>query len=206
MATFLSVQGYDPGPSQRPLTSGAISGILATIPAIPILIGFGSLKVEAQILGHSPVLTLAIGCLVMAIAGAVYARMFGRAANNVHGGWLFGMAFGFALWAAGAVLVLPIVSGGRLRRAPPRSGWSHRFSSGDWRRKSLCRSSTDRCTKDWRRRPAMRMSGRAPLPARIAPSASSARRRRTRSRSGAACPRARADPRGACSRRLSVRS
>ncbi|HWU93210.1 MAG TPA: hypothetical protein VN106_08190 [Sphingomicrobium sp.] len=122
MATFLSVQGYDPGPSQRPLTSGAISGILATIPAIPILIGFGSLKVEAQILGHSPVLTLAIGCLVMAIAGAVYARMFGRAANNVHGGWLFGMAFGFALWAAGAVLVLPIVSGGRTPAGPAALG------------------------------------------------------------------------------------
>ena len=122
MATFLSVQGYDPGPSQRPLTSGAISGILATIPAIPILIGFGSLKVEAQILGHSPVLTLAIGCLVMAIAGAVYARMFGRAANNVHGGWLVGMAFGFALWAAGAVLVLPIVSGGRTPAGPAALG------------------------------------------------------------------------------------
>ena len=113
MATFLSVQGYDPGPSQRPLLSGAISGALASIPAIPILVGFGSLRVEAAILGLSGLLTLAIGCPVMAIAGAIYARMFGRAANNVHGGWLFGMAFGFALWAAGAVLVLPIVSGGR---------------------------------------------------------------------------------------------
>ena len=113
MATFLSVQGYDPGPSQRPLLSGAISGALAAIPAVPILIGFGSLRVEAEILGLSPLLTLAIGCPVMAIAGAIYARVFGRAANNVHGGWLFGMAFGFALWAAGAVLVLPIVSGGR---------------------------------------------------------------------------------------------
>ena len=113
MATFLSVHGYDPGPSQRPLLSGAISGALAAIPAVPILIGFGSLKVEAEILGLSPLLTLAIGCPVMAVAGAIYARLFGRAANNVHGGWLFGMAFGFALWAMGAVLILPIVSGGR---------------------------------------------------------------------------------------------
>jgi hypothetical protein len=113
MASFLSVQGYDPGPSQRPLLSGALSGLLATIPAIPILMGFGSLRVEAQILGLSILATLAAGCVVMAIAGAAYARIFGRAANNVHGGWLFGMAFGFALWAAGAVLVLPIISGGR---------------------------------------------------------------------------------------------
>jgi len=122
MATFLSVQGYDPGPSQRPMLSGAISGILATIPAVPILIAFGSLSVEAEILGHSPLLTLAIGCAVMAVAGAVYARMFGRAANNVHGGWLFGMAFGFALWAAGAVLVLPMVSGGRTPAGPAALG------------------------------------------------------------------------------------
>ena len=49
----------------------------------------------------------------MAIAGAVYGRLFGRAANNSRGGWLFGMAFGFALWAGGAVLVLPLLSGGR---------------------------------------------------------------------------------------------
>jgi hypothetical protein len=113
MANFLSVHGYDPGPTQRPLLSGAVSGFLATIPAIPILIGCGSLRVEAEILGLSTVVTLAVGCVVMAIAGAVYARTFGRAANNVHGGWLFGLAFGFALWAAGAVLILPLVSGGR---------------------------------------------------------------------------------------------
>src|SRR5436305_14810710 len=48
----------------------------------------------------------------MAIAGAAYSRLFGRAANEVRGGWLFGMAFGFALWAAGAVMVLPLASGG----------------------------------------------------------------------------------------------
>lgn len=122
MANFLSVHGYDPGPSQRPLVSGALSGILATIPAIPILIAFGSLSVEAAILGLSKAATLVIGCTVMAIAGAVYARTFGRAANNVHGGWLFGMAFGFALWAAGAVLVLPIISGGRAPAGPAALG------------------------------------------------------------------------------------
>lgn len=113
MATFLSVHGYDPGPSQRPLLSGAVSGVLATALALPILLWCGSLEVEARILGLSPILTIAIGWLVMAIAGAVYARLFGRAANNVHGGWLFGMAFGFALWAGGAVLILPLLSGGR---------------------------------------------------------------------------------------------
>ena len=113
MRGFLDAHGYDPGPSQRPLTAGAISGILATIPAIGVLVLFGSLKVEAGILRLSWPVTLALGWAAMAIAGAAYARFFGRAANAVRGGWLFGMTFSFALWAAGAVLILPVLSHGR---------------------------------------------------------------------------------------------
>jgi hypothetical protein len=122
MATFLSVHGYDPGPSQRPLLAGAISGVLATAPAVALLLWFGSLRVEARILGMSTLLTLCLGWAAMALAGAVYARTFGRAANNVRGGWLFGMAFGFALWAGGAVLVLPLLSGGQAPAGTPALG------------------------------------------------------------------------------------
>jgi hypothetical protein len=113
MHGFLAAHGYDPGPSQRPFSSGAISGVLGTIPAIGVLIAFGSLEVEARILGMSPLATIGVGWIVMAIAGAAYARFFGRAANAVRSGWIWGMSFGFALWAAGAVLILPILSGGR---------------------------------------------------------------------------------------------
>jgi hypothetical protein len=113
MSSFLSAHGYDPGPTQRPLLAGGISGVLATAPAIAILYGFGALGVEARILRLSEWGTVAAGCVVMAAAGAVYARLFGRAANDVRGGWLFGMAFGFALWAAGAVMILPIASHGQ---------------------------------------------------------------------------------------------
>ena len=112
MAGFLRAHGYDPGPTQRPLLAGAISGVLATVPAIAILHGFGALRVEAGILGVSQFMTVAVGWLVMAAAGAAYGRIFGRATNDVRAGWLFGMAFGFALWAAGAVMVLPLLSGG----------------------------------------------------------------------------------------------
>ena len=113
MASFLGAHGYDPGPTQRPILAGLISGLLATAPAIALLYAFGSLEVEAQILGLSVAATLAAGALVMAVAGALYSRLFGRAANDPRGGWLFGMAFGFLLWTAGAVLVLPLVSSGK---------------------------------------------------------------------------------------------
>ena len=113
MARFLAAHGYDPGPTQRPLLAGAIAGVLATIPAIAVLQEFGSLEVEARIIDATIGVTLAAGWLLMAVAGAIYARLFGRAANDRRGGWLFGAAFGFAVWAAGAVLILPLASGGR---------------------------------------------------------------------------------------------
>lgn len=112
MSSFLTAHGYDPGPTQRPLLAGGISGVLGTVPAIAALYGFGSLAVEARILGLSEWATVVAGCVAMAASGALYGRLFGRAANDVRGGWLFGMAFGFLLWAAGAVMVLPIVSNG----------------------------------------------------------------------------------------------
>ena len=122
MAGFLSAHGYDPGPTQRPLSAGAISGIAAAIPAVAVLWLFGSLQVESRILSLPLWATLGLGFAAMAIAGAAYGRLFGRAANHKRGGWLFGMAFGFALWAAGAVLVLPIASGGQTPAGPAAVG------------------------------------------------------------------------------------
>ena len=122
MAGFLSAHGFEPGPTQRPLLAGAISGLLATLPAIALLWGFGSLRIEAKILGIPETLTIVAGLPLMAAAGAIYSRLFGRAANDVRGGWLFGMAFGFALWAGGAVMVLPLISGGLAPAGGPAIG------------------------------------------------------------------------------------
>jgi hypothetical protein len=112
MAGFLGAHGYDPGPTQRPVLAGAIAGVLATVPAIALLHALGSLEVEARILGMSVAATVGAGWAIMAAAGAAYSRLLGRAANDRRGGWLFGMAFGFVIWAAGAVLVLPLASEG----------------------------------------------------------------------------------------------
>jgi hypothetical protein len=109
---FLIAHGQDPGPTQRPTTAGALCGILAPAAALPPLAHFGSLQVEAEILNLSEASTIGIGLLVMSLAGAGYGLLFRRAANDPHGGWLFGMAYGFFLWAAGAVMILPLVSGG----------------------------------------------------------------------------------------------
>lgn len=112
MSSFLTAHGFDPGPTQRPALVGLLAGLIGTIPATVLLVGFGSLVVEAEILGLSIAVTLAAGCAVMAVAGGFYGRLFGRGANDRRGGWLFGMAYGFLLFMAGAVMVLPLLSGG----------------------------------------------------------------------------------------------
>ena len=122
MAGFLSAHGYEPGPTQRPFLAGALGGMVATAPAILVLHLAGSLAVEARILGLSVLWTIVIGWLLMGLAGAAYARLLGRAANDTRGGWLFGMAFGFALWAGGAVFVLPLAGGGQLPAGTPAAG------------------------------------------------------------------------------------
>jgi hypothetical protein len=112
MSGFLQAHGFDPGPTQRPALAGAAVGLLATLPATAILIAFGSLRVEAEILALPvPVVTVA-GMVIMSVAGIAYGWLFRRAANDPRGGWLFGASFGFALWMAGAMFILPILGGG----------------------------------------------------------------------------------------------
>ena len=122
MAGFLAAHGYEPGPTQRPLTAGAVGGLVATVPAVALLHLAGALAVEARIVGLPVAATIAVGGLLMAAAGAAFARLFGRAANDPRGGWLFGMMFGFALWAAGAVFILAVAGDGHLPAGTAATG------------------------------------------------------------------------------------
>jgi hypothetical protein len=122
MAGFLGAHGYDPGPTQRPAAAGALTGAAATVPATAVLAAFDAIAVEARILHLSEPVTVAAGVAVMALAGAGYGRLFGRAANDRRGGWLFGMAFGFLVWAAGAVMVLPLLGAGLTPAGRPAVG------------------------------------------------------------------------------------
>jgi hypothetical protein len=119
---FLLAHGLDPGPTQRPTLAGFLVGALATAPALPILFLLRSIEAEARILDLSVPAAIAAGVIAMAAAGAVYGRMLGRAANDRRGGWLFGMAYGFLVWTGGAVMVLPILSGGDALGGNPAVG------------------------------------------------------------------------------------
>jgi hypothetical protein len=112
MIRFVRAQGYDPGPTQRPGLAGAVAGFIAAAPAAAAFAGFGSFAVMADEVMRLPrgwAATLLL--LAFAAGGLVYGAVFQRAANDRGAGWLLGLAYGFVLWIAAPLLVLPLIRG-----------------------------------------------------------------------------------------------
>ena len=102
----MRAHGNAPGPTQRPILAGAVTGALAEIPAGLVLWWSDALTSIMQALLLNAGITLALHALAMIIAGAIYGRVFSRAANDPRAGWLFGISFGFLLWMIGPVTIL----------------------------------------------------------------------------------------------------
>ena len=49
----------------------------------------------------------------MILAGVLYAAIFKRAANDFHGGWLFGASYGFLIWMIAPITLWQLFTGGR---------------------------------------------------------------------------------------------
>lgn len=103
---YMRAHGNTPGPTQRPKLTGALSGLLAEIPALPLLWWSGALASLAEAVRLNLWLVFPLHALVMMLAGVLYGQVFKRAANDHHGGWLFGISYGFLLWMLGPVTVL----------------------------------------------------------------------------------------------------
>jgi hypothetical protein len=104
MADFLSAHGYAPGPTQRPLLAGAVSGLIATIPAIGLLQLFGTLPVEAAILRLSIFETLAAGS-----AGAVMVLPIASGGLAPAGDAALGAFLSLVVWGGALGTLLPFV-------------------------------------------------------------------------------------------------
>lgn len=98
MFEHLRAHGFDPGPSQRPRTAGAMSAAFASPVALVILERSGAVAwLEASARIPRAITATAIVVALVA-AGVAYAWTFRRAANDRRGGWMFGMSFGFVVW------------------------------------------------------------------------------------------------------------
>ena len=119
MNHFMRAHGYLPGPTQRPVVAGFLSGILALAPSLVVAWNTGALAAGANAMGMHPALAAIIVAILAALAGGLYGRTFMRAANDRRGGWLFGIGFGFLLWMLGPSTVVYWV-----KQAPLVTGWA----------------------------------------------------------------------------------
>lgn len=107
---YMRAHGNTPGPTQRPLLTGAIGGLIAEIPSGALLYWSGALASIAERFGANVWSVLAADAVLMILAGMLYAAIFKRAANDCEGGWLFGAAYGFLLWMFAPVTIWQILT------------------------------------------------------------------------------------------------
>jgi hypothetical protein len=105
---YMRAHGQVPGPGERPRLAGALAGTVAGLATLPLLNGSGATASLASGVGGRSWMVQLLFCLAWLLAGAVYAFVFGRAANDRRGGWLFGLAYGFLLWMIGPVALLQV--------------------------------------------------------------------------------------------------
>jgi hypothetical protein len=97
MLSMLQAPGLDAGPTQRPLLAGAAAALVAAVPALAVMFLFGSLDAPARSTGTSRIMAAVLYGGALLVGGLLYGWLFQRAANDVRGGWLLGLAFGFIL-------------------------------------------------------------------------------------------------------------
>ncbi|HZS08724.1 MAG TPA: hypothetical protein VFD58_28070 [Blastocatellia bacterium] len=108
---YMRAHGNTPGPTECPATAGAASGALAALPAAALLWLAGSLASLGQSVSLRLPVTLALQMVTFALLGMLYGRIFGRAANDRRGGWLFGISSGFLIWMLGPAMLLQWIIG-----------------------------------------------------------------------------------------------
>ena len=128
MIRFVRAHGSDAGPTQRPLVAGALGGLLAAIPAGAVFYAFGSFQVVAdEVIRISRPLTVGLLLAAFLAAGIVYGGLFQRAANDRRAGWMLGLAFGFLLWIAAPIVVLPLLGASRMAAGLAATGFLATF-------------------------------------------------------------------------------
>ena len=128
MMGVVRAHGADPGPPQRPFIAGALTAALSAVPAGAVFAGFGSFEVMAeQVLHWPPWATAALLLAGFVAAGLVYGGFFHRAANDRRTAWMLGVAFGFLLWIAAPLVVLPLLGSETMAAGRPALGFLASF-------------------------------------------------------------------------------
>ena len=122
MLTMLHAHGLDAGRAQRPLLADSAAGLVAAVPALAVMLWFGSLNAPISAAGTPPLMAVVTCCGFLLLGGLLYGQLFQRAANDVRGGWLFGLAFEFILWMLGPIPLLQWLPDQPILRGYPAAG------------------------------------------------------------------------------------
>jgi hypothetical protein len=93
------------------VTVGLLAGTIGAGAALPLLWKAGAVATLSAWAAWPQWLLIGVSAAVLAAAGALYGRVFMRAANDNRGGWLFGISYGFLLWMLGPITVSQWVTG-----------------------------------------------------------------------------------------------
>ena len=107
---YMRAHGNTAGPTQRPLLTGAIGGLIAFLPYEALLRLSGARDAITRGFEINVWMSTAINMTVMIGAGILYAAIYKRAANDCHGGWIFGASYGFLLWMLAPVTIFQLIS------------------------------------------------------------------------------------------------
>jgi hypothetical protein len=82
----MRAHGYLPGPTQRPVTAGLLSGMVALAPSLSFAWYSGALTAGANGMGVVPAVATSAIATFAALGAGLYGRIFMRAANDRGGG------------------------------------------------------------------------------------------------------------------------
>lgn len=93
---FMRAHGATAGPRLRPVATGICAGFLGFLFGLAVLISTGAQHELLRQFGAGIVIPIETSYALA--AGALYGKIYRRAALDPRGGWLFGMSSGFIIW------------------------------------------------------------------------------------------------------------
>lgn len=120
---MIYLKGNHPAPDQRPYLAGFLSACIATVAAAWLLFQSGAMRAQTHALQVPSATMIAFHAAIWLGGGALFGRVFSRAAADPRGGWLFGISWGYFLWMLGpASTMMWITHDGPVAKGPAAIG------------------------------------------------------------------------------------
>ena len=119
---MIYLKGNQPTPDQRPYLAGFLAACIAVVLPALLLFQTGGMRAQGHAL-HLPFDSMiALQAAIWLGGGALFGRIFSRAAADPRAGWLFGFTYGYLLWMLGPATTMMWIAGGPVAKGPAAVG------------------------------------------------------------------------------------